>query len=169
MQSTQQTSSFWMYVFFIMFLGILGLVGYGAYSLLSNPAHYAEQVWQTQREQTLTKESQTTTTTKPEPDTKITEPAPTEQKIEQSTVVGLPAKIDDLIKRNTTLKQGNRGNDVGTIQEFMNQYYKRNDKIDNDFGPELAALVKKFQTSQKLPSTGQVASRTLGAMKSLAK
>ena len=171
MQNTQQTSSFWMYLFFILFLGVLGLFGYGAYTLLSNPAHYAEEVCQKQREQKNAPDTDTSSDLKTvtPPTEKVVSNESQETKTTPSVTVGLPGKIEDLISRNITLKQGSRGSDVGTIQEFMNQYYKRNDKVDNDFGPGLTALVKKFQASQKLPSTGQVAARTLGAMKNLAK
>jgi hypothetical protein len=167
---TQQTSSFWMYVFFIIFLGVLGLVGYGAYSLLSNPAHYAEEIWEKTRETKKTPEetpidnSGVVIDEKPIPTEKPVTPEP-----KPTGAVNLSDKIDGLITRNVTLKAGSRGADVGVIQEFMNQYYKRNDKIDNDFGPGLTTLVKKFQVSQKLPNTGQVAARTLAAMKKLAK
>lgn len=165
-----------MYVSFIFFISILGLVGYGAYSLLSNPAHYAEEVWEktrntenTQTEEVVTLDSKNSpekndTPTQESPKTDTT-PEPT-----TTTSTGnLATKIDGLISRNITLKQGNRGSDVGVIQEFMNQYYKRNDRIDNDFGPNLTTLVKKFQGSQKLPTTGQIGPKTLAVMKNLAK
>lgn len=169
MQNTQQTSSFWMYVFFIIFLGVLGLVGYGAYSLLSNPAHYAEEIWEKQRSNNLTVEtpvidnSNVAIDEKPEPDKTQT------QSPSQTNPATLSGKIDGLINRNIVLKQNDKGADVGVMQEFMNQYYKRTDKVDNDFGPGLVTLVKKFQGSQKLPTTGQIGPRTLEAMKKLAK
>jgi hypothetical protein len=170
MQNTQQTSSFWMYVFFIIFLGVLGLVGYGAYSLLSNPAHYAEEIWSAQRSKGLATETQPIDNSDVVIDEK---PTPDETPVEQPKPVTdtttLSGKIDGLITRNVVLKQGNKGADVGVMQEFMNQYYKRKDKIDNDFGAGLTALVKKFQGSQKLPTTGQIGPRTLEAMKKLAK
>lgn len=171
MQNTQQTSSFWMYLFFILFIILLGLIGYGAYSLLSNPAHYAEEIWEKTRETKIATEKTTIDNSnvvieeKSDSTEKQTTPEP-KTTPEATTLAG---KIDGMITRNVTLKAGNKGADVGVLQEFMNQYYKRNDKVDNDFGPGLTTLVKKFQASQKLPTTGQVASRTLTAMKNLAK
>lgn len=171
MQNTQQTSSFWMYVFFIIFLGVLGLVGYGAYSLLSNPAHYAEEVWSAQRNKQTTPETQPVDNPEAVIDKKptVSEEAPVEQARPVADTTALSGKIDGLITRSVILKSGDKGADVGVIQQFMNQYYKRTDKVDNDFGSNLTVLVKKFQTSQKLPSTGQIGPRTLEVMKKLAK
>lgn len=53
---------------------------------------------------------------------------------------------------------------MGTIQTFMNAYFKKTLKIDNDFGKTLEADVKKFQTQNKITATGQVATKTIQAM-----
>lgn len=81
-----------------------------------------------------------------------------------SSDTSLTAKIQKIIDQKIVLKNGSRGAYVGAIQEFMNLYFKKSAKIDNDFGKLLEADLKKFQTQNKISATGQTGPQTLNAM-----
>lgn len=76
----------------------------------------------------------------------------------------LAGRIAKLITDKTVLKKGSRGPDVGTIQEFMNLYFQKKSKVDNDFGNTTESDVKKFQAANKITQTGQTGNQTLNAM-----
>jgi hypothetical protein len=101
--------------------------------------------------------------------------SPTTQDSEQNALVsiGIGAQthfsetlllITEVRYQKIVFKKGSRGAAVGTIQTFMNAYFKKTLKIDNDFGKTLEADVKKFQTQNKITATGQVATKTIQAM-----
>ena len=54
-----------------------------------------------------------------------------------------------------TMQQGNRGNHVKQIQEWLN-FHRCRTGIDSDFGPATRDCVKDFQNKSNLPSTGKV-------------
>lgn len=82
-----------------------------------------------------------------------------------TTPTSLSDRIQSLIDQKITLKLGSKGASVGTVQEFMNLYFKKTLKIDNDYGKTLVANVKTFQTQNKITATGQIGPSTLGVMK----
>jgi peptidoglycan hydrolase-like protein with peptidoglycan-binding domain len=88
--------------------------------------------------------------------TTIPEPEPVEK--------DLKTNIQTLIDKKITLKIGSKGTNVGYVQEFMNLYFKKNLKIDNDFGKTLEANVKAFQKATGVTQTGQVGPTSLGKM-----
>ncbi len=174
--SFEPIASAWMYVFFIFFLLAITTIGYGSYRLLSEPATYANESWE-KNKQLATNNSETTTDTATVPTTELPKP---ETPVETSTVstdttttVPVAATLKDELtaiqSKNIVLKQGDKGPDVATVQKFFNQYYKTTTKVDSDFGASLTTVVKKFQGSQKFPTTGQIGPKTLAAMISFAK
>ncbi len=68
------------------------------------------------------------------------------------------------IAPGTVLKKGSSGDDVKALQAALNAVAKSGLPINGSFGAQTEAAVKKFQTSAKLPSTGQVASKTIAAL-----
>jgi len=53
------------------------------------------------------------------------------------------------------IEQGNRGNHVKQIQEWLN-FHRCRTGVDADFGPATRDCVKDFQNKSNLPSTGKV-------------
>ncbi len=167
-----QTPSSLLYFVFIIFLVALCGAGYSAYSLLSNPASYAENAWQTRNQPEPTTDTTTVAVENPTTTTEIVTPEPTvvtPTTTTPDTAATLPDALRDMAKRGVQLKQGDKGADVGTVQKFMNQYYKTKNPIDNDYGPGLTTQVTKFQTAQKLPAIGKVGPKTIEAMIKFAK
>lgn len=76
----------------------------------------------------------------------------------------LEGRIQNLLTAKTTLKIGSKGPAVGTIQEFMNLYFKKSLKVDNDFGKTLEANVRAFQKANGITQTGQVGTQGLTKM-----
>lgn len=76
----------------------------------------------------------------------------------------LAQNIQKLLDAKTVLKVGSKGPSVGYIQEFMNMYFNKNLKVDNDFGKTLETNVKSFQKAVGLPQTGQVGTQGLTKM-----
>ena len=170
-----QTPSSLLYFVFIIFLVALCGAGYSAYSLLSNPASYAENAWQTRNQPEPTTDTTTVAVENPATTTEIVTPTPEPAVVTpttttpDATAMTLPDALRDMAKRGVQLKQGDKGADVGTVQKFMNQYYKTKNPIDNDYGPGLTTQIKKFQTAQKLPVIGRVGPKTIEAMIKFAK
>ena len=98
------------------------------------------------------------------PDTAITQPTVTTTTTPNSLDNDLKTNIQGLIDKKVTLKVGSRGVTVGYIQQFMNSYFKKTLKVDNDFGKTLEANVKAFQKATGVTQTGQIGPATLGKM-----
>jgi murein L,D-transpeptidase YcbB/YkuD len=162
-----------------------GFLGYGAISSLRDPVYYVNN-------QTLatvgdvkagtTSETPTTETpvaTTPEiptqnpdttatptttPETPTTEtPAVTTPTTSLATNADIKAALQK-IASSTVLKKGSTGDDVKALQAALNAVAKSGLPINGTFGAQTETAVKKFQTSAKLPSTGQVASKTIMAL-----
>ena len=58
------------------------------------------------------------------------------------------------------MKVGSKGTRVGTVQNFLNLYFKTSKKIDNDFGATMKADVIKFQKAVGLTADGQTGPTT---------
>lgn len=76
----------------------------------------------------------------------------------------LSSALQALATQKAFLKLGSKGPAVGSVEQFMNLYFQKNSKIDNDFGKTLIAEVKKFQLQNKVASTGQVGPQTFQQM-----
>ncbi len=157
----------------ILIVGLLGYGGYFAIKNLTDPKLYipntTEKVGDIQRITTGVSDiqlpeavavSQPDTVTVPEV-AGVTTPA-TETKT-------LAERLQVIDQQNLVLKKGSKGIAVGTVQEFMNAYYKKNLRTDNDFGKILEADMKKFQTAMKITPTGQLGEKTLQQMIAWAK
>ncbi len=138
---------------------ILGLVagGYFAVKSLKDPVSYVS-----------------TTTTRigdlhrleTEPQSTVVEPTTPAPVVTVADPVenDLKTNIQGLIDKKITLKVGSKGLNVGYIQEFMNKYFKKTLKVDNDFGKTLETNVKAFQKAVGVTQTGQIGPATLGKM-----
>jgi hypothetical protein len=76
----------------------------------------------------------------------------------------LSTQIKSMIDQKITLKSGSKGSTVGSMQQFMNLYFQKQSKIDNDYGKRLVADVIKFQGQNKISQTGKVGAQTLQRM-----
>lgn len=151
----------------ILLVGALIAGGYFALATLKSPASYipteSEAIGDLYKIKTEPDTGISNVPVQPVVVTETPTPAPTPT-APADDKAGLIAKINDMISRKITLKSGSRGVDVGTVQTFMNLYFKKTTKPDNDFGKTTEANVKTFQTQNKLPVTGQVAGQTMGKM-----
>ncbi len=78
----------------------------------------------------------------------------------QSNIDALQKLINDKIY----MKKGSKGSRVGTVQTFLNIYNKTSTKIDNDYGPGMETLIKKFQADQKITVDGEAGPGTFKKM-----
>lgn len=156
-----------------------GFLGYGAISSLRDPVYYVnnETLTTVGDIKSGTPEELPATETQPEstPDTStvataeapVAVPAET-PKTETSAVSKNADLIARLQKISGTLKKGASGDSVKAVQEALNIVAKAGLPTSGTgygtFGAGTEAAVKKFQTSVKLPSTGQVASKTIAAL-----
>ena len=159
-------------VTFLLVVGA-GFLGYGAISSLRDPVYYVNN-------QTLTTvgelktgtpiETTTSDTTTPIVDTTTPEvPVVTEPATPAPTTTPAP-KNADLIARlqkipsGTILKTGSKGDDVKAVQQALNILAAAKLTVNSSFDAKTVAAVRKYQTSVKLPSTGQVSDKTLAVM-----
>ncbi|NBV42633.1 peptidoglycan-binding protein [bacterium] len=153
-------------------IGLLGSGGYFAIKGLTDPKSYVpdttEKVGDMQRVTTETSSKQDPEPI-PVPRDKASVPAAAVTTEPASTAKTLAERLQVIDQQNLVLKKGSKGTAVGTVQEFMNAYYKKNLKIDNDFGKILEEDVKKFQAAMKITTTGQLGDKTLQQMIAWAK
>ncbi len=155
----------------VLIIGLLGAGGYFAVKGLTDPADYLPKENETigdlhkikTEPQTGVKDNAiatvpTTTTSATTPNASTTSPAT------PTTSTDLKTNIQTLITNKTTLKVGSKGPAVGYIQQFMNAYFKKSLKVDNDYGKTLEANVKAFQKATGVTQTGQIGPATLGKM-----
>lgn len=162
----------------VLFIGLLGYGGYYAVASLKDPKTYisdsGERIGDIHRVATSTDEGGEKSVfemdlglaTETASSTGVVLTA-TSSKISSET--SLIARLETLISKNIVVKQGDKGEYVGTIQMFMNSHYNKSAKIDNDFGKNLLTLVKKFQSENKISVTGQIGPQTQKKMLELAK
>jgi peptidoglycan hydrolase-like protein with peptidoglycan-binding domain len=143
----------------VLIIIILVLGGYLAVSGLADPAGYLPK-----DEETIGDLHKITT----EPQTTVTEPVavtPTTPAPTTTPASGdLKTNLQTLITNKTVLKVGSKGPAVGYVQTFLNLYFKKSLKVDNDFGKTAEANVKLFQKATGVSQTGQVGPATLGKM-----
>ncbi len=63
-------------------------------------------------------------------------------------------KLEGLIADKIQMKKGSRGTRVGTVQKFLNMYFEKQVKVDNQYGPTTIARVKEFQQKEGLGADG---------------
>ena len=61
---------------------------------------------------------------------------------------------------HTTLKKGDKGEEVKQLQQLLNFFYGSILTVDGNFGSKTDALVKQFQADRKLTVDGIVGSKT---------
>lgn len=159
-------------------------LGYGAISSLRDPVYYVNN-------QTLATvgDIKSGTNTEPAPETPSEttptsssetpvnpEPTPTAATATQPETPAQPVATNSLatnadiksalqkIAAGAVLKKGSTGDDVKALQAALNAVAKSGLPVNGTFGAQTETAVKKFQTSAKLPSTGQVASKTIAAL-----
>ncbi len=145
----------------VLFVIVLGAGGYLAISSFRGPAEYlpthSETVGDLHQVQT-------------EPQTSIPEPTSTVPQPTQPTPApsnsgsDLAKNLQGLIDSKTTVKVGSKGPAVGYIQQFLNLYFKKSLKVDNDYGKTAETNVKAFQKAVGVTQTGQIGPATLGKM-----
>ena len=72
--------------------------------------------------------------------------------------------LENLIENQVIMKEGSQGTRVGIVQEFLNVYFDRNDRIDNAYGPGTASRVRDFQRAEGLSADGQAGPNTYRKM-----
>lgn len=143
---------------------ILGGGGYLAVKGLKDPAKYLPKEKETVGDLHKIKSEPQTAVVEPIviPTTTATTPKPTTTTT--STGGTLKENIQTLIDNKTVLKVGSKGPAVGYVQQFLNLYFKKSFKIDNDYGKTAETNVKLFQKAVGVTQTGQVGPATLGKM-----
>jgi murein L,D-transpeptidase YcbB/YkuD len=168
-------------LFSIIILALLGFVGYWTFSTMeSGTTHLANQELKQLKEENtnlkqevfslkneitilesqIIKESDTVVIEKEVP---IPEPKPVEEVVTLK-YQSLINELQKLINDNVFMKKGSQGPRVGTVQKFLNLYNNTSNRVDNDFGPGMETLIKKFQTAEKLTSDGEVGPNTYKKM-----
>jgi murein L,D-transpeptidase YcbB/YkuD len=162
----------------ILFLGLLGYGGYFAIASLKDPKIYVsdsgERIGDLHRVATTTDDGAEKSIYELNLDLAEKTASTTEQVLAATSSTATPStslvgRLETLISKNIVLKRGSKGDDVGTIQMFMNEHYSKQSKIDNDFGPRLETDVKKFQAEHKISTTGQLGPQTQKKMLEIAK
>ncbi|MEK7569450.1 MAG: peptidoglycan-binding domain-containing protein [Patescibacteria group bacterium] len=87
------------------------------------------------------------------------EPAPVSSKY-QSLIGDLQKLTDDKVY----MKVGSKGTRVGTVQNFLNIYFKTSKKIDNDYGKGMKTDVANFQKAVGLTADGETGPATYEKM-----
>ncbi len=76
----------------------------------------------------------------------------------------LLTKLQGLIDDKIYMKKGSRGTRVGTVQKFLNLYFDKKIKVDNEYGPNTMYLVRKFQQKEGLSPDGLAGPETYEMM-----
>jgi peptidoglycan hydrolase-like protein with peptidoglycan-binding domain len=141
----------------LLVIAALGAGGYFAITSLKDPGSYIPKNSAKigDLHQLQTEPESTVVTPNPAP-VVVTTPEPVQN--------SLQANIQSLIDKKVTLKVGSRGVNVGYIQTFMNAYFNKTLKVDNDFGKTLEGNVKAFQKASGVTQTGQIGPTTLSKM-----
>jgi cell division protein FtsB len=166
-------------IFSIIVLALLVFIGYWAFSTIeSGSSHLKNQELKNLKQQNeelkeeisdlknqitiLESKAKEQVAVAPEPE-KVVEPTkPTEvATLKYQTLIN---ELQKLVDGNVYMKEGSSGTRVGIVQKFLNLYNNTSTKVDNDYGPGMETLVKKFQTDQKLTADGEVGPNTYRKM-----
>lgn len=168
-------------LFSIIILALLVFIGYWAFkNMESGSSHLVNQELKSLKEENLdlkeeikslnnkitVLESKTTKEADPvvvEKEVSIPVSKPVEEVVSLK-YQSLINELQKLITDNIFMKKGSQGPRVGIIQKFLNLYNNTSTRVDNDFGPSMEALVKKFQTAEKLSADGEVGPNTYKKM-----
>jgi len=91
----------------------------------------------------------------------IETPEPITTKLKYQSLIN---EMQKLVDGNIYMKRGSLGTRVGTVQKFLNVYNSTSNKIDNDYGPGMETVIKKFQKEQGLISDGEAGPNTFRKM-----
>lgn len=72
--------------------------------------------------------------------------------------------IQSLIDNQVYMKSGSQGTRVGVVQQFLNLYFDRDSRVDNDYGPGTASAVREFQQAEGIAADGQTGPETYRRM-----
>ena len=144
----------------------LGAGGYFAIKSMTKPASYIPKTIETIGDlhavvtdpDTGTSPVQTPVTTAP------AVAAPVATASVSSTSTSLSTNLSSMISNKILLKLGNKGTNVGYVEQFMNLYLKKNLVIDDTFDKILKANIITFQKQNKIAQTGTVGPTTLQTM-----
>lgn len=155
----------------IIIIGVLGYGGYRALTSLSSPDSYVskdtEKLGDLYPISSRSEDGQGSVTTSAAVVTTVpdTQPVPAVPIVKTPVASNsLEASLEAMASAKASFKKGSKGISIGYIQKFMNIYFKKNLKIDNDFGKTLEADIKKFQSQNKISQTGQIGQSTLQVM-----
>ena len=160
----------------IVVLALLGLLGYWAVATIKSGPEFtsSQKITQLQKEnEDLTKQVanltdklatlQTQSVSKTTTTTQIIS-TPTTPKTTINKNQSLINELQSLVDANIFLKLKSSGASVGTVQNFLNIYNKTSNKIDNDYGANMAKAVMAFQKAQGLTADGQAGVGTFNKM-----
>lgn len=152
-----------------VFVGLLGYGGYFALSNLSDPKSYVPKDFEKIGDlHDVVTEPEVPGSGAPEAAAPAVPPPAAQGATSTAPSTAAPgdlsSRLSAMADAKTVLKKGSKGASVGLVQQFMNRYFKKSSKIDNDFGATLESNVRKFQSQNKISQTGQVGSSTLRAM-----
>jgi len=155
----------------IIVLALLGALGYWAITSLQSGSEYVkdEKIKQLEQEnedlkmQIAQLNDEINSPKPPAEDTTPTETtvttSPTNSKYQD-----LINKLQKLADDNVYFKEGSKGANVGTVQEFLNVYNNTSSRVDNDYGAGTAKLVSAFQKDSGLSADGQAGKNTFSKM-----
>ncbi len=148
----------------ILLLALLGFGIYWAFSTIDNGIIYdretpaaENQGSQTSPESKDTEPKVIFDNTKPteDPVVKVEKNTPaSEEKVLSEEEHFLLGKLEGLIADKIQMRKGSRGTRVGTVQKFLNRYFEKQTKVDNQYGPTTIARVKEFQQKEGLSADG---------------
>ncbi len=158
----------------VILVALLGYGGYAAITGLTDPAAYVSKNTETIGDMhpvVTSADTGTETASASVPGTDPASSATTAGTASATTTASalsvsatLSKNLQALVASKTVLKAGSKGTSVGYVQQFVNLYFGKNLKVDNDFGATLTSNIKKFQSQNKLSVTGQVGKSTLQYM-----
>lgn len=150
----------------LIIVGLCIAIGYLALTWMRSPADYINQS-SDQVGDLLDIQSPDTAGTVPAEipaATTISESDPVVTSEPDNKNTSLIVSLEKAKKAGTILKIGSKGDAVKAVQEFLNLYLKQTRRADGDFGKTTETDYKKFQSTEKLPTTGQVGSQGFSRM-----
>lgn len=171
-------------LFLIIIILVIGIIGYWAVATLqSGPNHLAtEEVERLKQEnEALKKEAKSLNNELSGLQSEVKEEAPSpvikeevkpiateKPKTEPTTTTyknqTLINELQKLIDANVFMKLKSVGTRVGSVQKFLNLYFKTSLRIDNDYGEAMKKRVMEFQKDQGLTADGEAGPSTFRKM-----
>ncbi len=85
----------------------------------------------------------------------VEEESPPPAPEQSSKYASLISELQKLIDDKVYMKVGSKGTRVGTVQNFLNIYFKTNKRIDNDYGKGMKTDIINFQKAVGLAADGE--------------